>query len=77
MPAKINQGDATEFECHRFVTEASTIRLQPGEWPEAIETTIGNGQPFLLHTLKCTPLGIASAIYEQANGCVTLEITND
>jgi hypothetical protein len=67
----------TEFKPHQFSAEASTLGLAPGEWPESIHTTLGNGMPFMIdhHQVKDGQLWWVK--YRQANGCITLLIYND
>lgn len=63
-----------EFECHKFVADASDLGLRPGEWPRSFDTDAGNGQPFLFSAFHKDGSG---ATYRQANGCILLRIIND
>lgn len=65
---------ATEYEVHHFVTEASTLGLPPGQYPDRLEVApeFGNGQPLLRATANA-----AAVIYRQALGCVELHVLND
>jgi len=67
----------TEYQPHHFCTEASTLGLRPGQWPEKIETKIGNGQPFYIISKKSTDGDIEYATYRQDCGCVVLRVFND
>jgi hypothetical protein len=69
---KVTRAIAFEDETHRWSVEASQLRLPPGQWPRALPTDIGNGQPFAL--ARMTDHG---AEYRQNLGCVTLTVFND
>jgi hypothetical protein len=56
-----------------YLTEASTIGLKPGEWPEAIEATIGNGEQLLLSHVR--PDG--SRVYTQRHSTTVVHVLND
>ena len=74
----ITKNNAQEQETHKFVCEASTIGLHVGDWPIKLETTLGNGHPFIFHTHDVTPSGdLAGVRYLQSNGCISLLIIND
>jgi hypothetical protein len=62
----------TEFELHRFETEASQLRWPVGHFPKNLETTMGNGQLFVRQNLDefC-------AKYRQVLGCIELIVWND
>jgi len=75
---KITNKNASEMECHRWATEASDIGLRPGQWPTQIETTLGNGLPFIAQHAEHAPDGELIAVrYLQANGCIQIRIFND
>lgn len=61
-----------EDKVHSFSAEASELGLRPGEWPRRLETTLGNGQPFILMSKK-----MSGCLYLQANGCISLRVFND
>lgn len=69
---RIKRGEAMEVEVHRFMIEASSLGLAPGNFPDSIETDLGNGQPFLRQSI--TP---HYAYYIQALGCISLQLLND
>lgn len=58
---------------HHYIIEASTLGLRPGQWPGAINTTMGNGQP--LHQVRRLPDG--GVRYGQAFGVVYVDVLND
>lgn len=62
----------TSFEPNRFVTEASTVGLLPGQFPEFLDTTLGNRQ-----RLGRVVLDNERAVYRQVCGCITVTILND
>lgn len=73
MIERIEREHVTEVEVHRFVTEASTLRLFPGEvWPSYIPTSLGNKQP-----MRLTFTDDERACYRQSNGCIDLVVMND
>jgi hypothetical protein len=61
-----------------YCTEASTIGLHPGEWPERLETTLGNWQAFVRDHEERNAAGeLEAVVYKQALGCITLVVFND
>lgn len=44
MTAFVSRAHALEFDTHRFIVDASECGLAPGQWPERIDTELGNGQ---------------------------------
>ena len=71
MKTKIDSTNAHEYECHHFIAGASMLELPPGNWPRTIETTLGNGQPFVRYSLD-----EAGAKYTQLLGCIHLSVLN-
>lgn len=69
----ITETTVTPTGPHSFCVEASSLQLPPGQWPERIETSLGNKQPFFLQA-EPTEEG---ARYLQLNGCITLRVFND
>lgn len=73
----------TEVEPHRFSVEASSLSVfiadfKPGRaWPRQINTTMGNGQPFVGVSRKVEDGDLIYARYVQTNGCITLKVYND
>lgn len=48
-----------------------------GRFPEKIETTLGNRLPLIMRGIKRDAFGdIQAAVYEQANGCISLKVFN-
>ena len=68
----VTKEQVTEYSVHEFVAEASTLRLPVGQFPNRLETNMGNGLPFLLWSATRDYV-----IYRQANGCITLRVFND
>lgn len=64
----------TEFELHRFCVEASDLGITPGNFPQRIETDLGNGQPFLFVRVQDDGF---TYVYAQQFGCVFLHVFND
>lgn len=62
----------TETKLHSFSADASDLGWRPGFWPTKVETTIGNGLPFLLWSATEDV-----RIYRQANGIIVLRVFND
>lgn len=74
----VTQKLVTEIETHKYVAEASTLGLRPGEWPEFIETTLGNTQPLFRSTKKLDADGdILYVRYRQVFGCIDVVVYND
>jgi hypothetical protein len=59
-----------------YVTEASTINLKPGQWPKLIETTLGNGLPFVFQNFEGEG-DSRYAEYRQDFGVMYLQVFND
>lgn len=66
-----------EIAPHLFEAEASTLGLKPGEWPERINTTMGNTLPLMRGAPYLVAGELIWTIYAQANGCLRLRIIND
>lgn len=65
-------------DVHAFHTDASALGLKPGEWPDMIPATIGNGQPFVRDRIDRSADGdVISARYEQRLGCLRIYVWND
>jgi hypothetical protein len=74
----ITRDNATERLPQQYVAEASEIGLAPGMWPNQLQTSLGNGRPFLLHKLERDRDGdIYLARYRQELGSITLRVFND
>ena len=74
----ITHDNASEYDLHRWVTEASDLGLKPGDFPLSFNTTLGNGHPFFLSGGDKTPDGdIAGVRYRQGNGILSLLVIND
>jgi hypothetical protein len=77
MAQMIYYKDVTEEEVHLFTVEASSLGLRAGEWPQKIETEIGNRRPFIRTSKKVGDEGLLWVTYRQDLGCVVLRIFND
>lgn len=81
MPAKlIEAADVTEYETFNFSAFASDLGLKAGEWPERIETTLGNKQPWIRLSKRVSeldPTELLYVTYFQQFGCIRLRIYND
>lgn len=62
-----------EVSLHRFAIEASTLGLAPGQFPGRINTSMGNGQQFIMTRRDAD----GTHHYEQTLGCISLAILND
>lgn len=70
---QIEDGSITETEPHHYVTEASTLGLPPGSYPERLETDLGNGLPLL----RVRRSADRAWLYRQDLGCVDLVVFDD
>ena len=66
----ITHDEVSEVAVGEFATEASTLGLPPGRFPEKLQTTLGNQQEFVLYTVTRF-----EAVYKQ--GRITLHVFND
>ena len=74
----INDKDVWSIGLHRYGAEASSIGLEPGQWPPSLPTTLGNGQPFVRTAPRYDEQGdLLSVTYRQAMGCISLSVLND
>lgn len=64
--------EASSITLFSYTAEASELGLAPGEWPEQMETTLGNGQPFVRAFLTGR-----KGSYLQSGGCIRLYVFND
>jgi hypothetical protein len=69
--------DVTEVEVHQFATEASTLGIKPGEWPDEMPTILGNRLDFAIHHAECRDGDLLWVEYRQEFGCITLKVFND
>lgn len=79
MNALVKRSMLTEHEICRYLTEASTLGLRPGEWPEQldVEPGFGNGQPLLRYHTRGTVDFIEFVLYRQGNGSIEVRVFND
>lgn len=78
MAQMVTNENADEVDVHRFASEASDLRLKPGEWPAQLQTNLGNGLPFIQVGQIISPAGeFGGCRYRQANGCISLSVFND
>lgn len=73
----LENGIVSEFEPHKFVAEASSLGLRPGEWPTLIGTTLGNGRNFVRARSEERDGDLLWVVYLQTFGCIELKIFND
>ena len=69
---KVSYEVCSEVETHLFITEASTLGLKVGEWPEQIATVMGNSLPFERRGWNGEAM-----VYRQQYGCLILHVLND
>lgn len=69
---KVTEQNSCETHIHRWATEASTLGLRVGVWPDRLETTLGNGRDFILQDLS-----LMGGTYKQELGCLELIVFND
>lgn len=62
-----------EYAAHRFIIDASDLRLAPGYWPDYIETDYGNHRPLYPHHTDSQ----GGRVYQQELGCIQVTIAND
>lgn len=77
---KILRDQVQETEVHRFTCEASAIGLPAlvSQWPENIETELGNGRSLYRYSIDWSPDDTIAAVrYRQELGCITVTIFND
>jgi hypothetical protein len=68
----------SEFIPNELDTLASDLSLTPYPWPETLETTLGNGRPFIFWTTEEDKWGhVLWAIYRQERGGTKLYVHND
>lgn len=73
----VTSQNASEYEPHCFSTEASTIGLPIGQWPDQIKTNLGNGLPLVRGRVKLLGDEVAFVDYRQTAGIVEVRIHND
>lgn len=74
MPTLITSENTTELRVHSFIASASDLELPVSirQWPEMLETNLGNGRPFLRSLAAKYEVH-----YRQEFGCIQLTIFND
>src|SRR4051812_27304549 len=60
-------------------TEASSIGLRAGQWPESIpvDPTFGNARPLGRHQPRPLDGELVAVIYKQLPGCIYVPVLND
>ena len=76
------RGLVYEHEPHRFAAFASDLcdhGFGVGQWPDQIDTELGNGQPFVKsrHEISEDGEDLVAVNYTQLFGCITLRVFND
>jgi hypothetical protein len=76
---KISRDQVHETEPFKFVCEASDVGLPVlvSQWPENIETDIGNGLSLFRDFVLWNKESIDGVRYRQNAGCIQLTIYND
>lgn len=72
----MEQGLISEHSIHNWFAFASDIGIRAGQWPEKLETTLGNKMPFIRTSKRVKEGDLLSVVYYQGNGCLRLEIFN-
>ena len=68
----ISASQLREVSVHRFVADASDLRLPPVKFPGSFTTDAGNGRPCYIH--RKTEEAFE---YMQEFGCIVVSIIND
>jgi hypothetical protein len=75
---RVDGRTAHELEVYSWGVDASELGIRVGEkWPIAIETPLGNGQPFRFHDSMWEDGDLLYVEYRQAFGCLKLRVFND
>jgi hypothetical protein len=74
--------NATEHDPGQFSIFGSDIGITARYvyehgWPAQLQTTLGNGQPFIAKTKKVKDGDLQYVRYIQSNGCIQLTVFND
>lgn len=77
--APIEFGLLTELGGFRHCVEASTLGLEPGQWPETLPAhrSLGNGQPLRRIAVETRDDEILSVDYRQVCGVIRVRVFND
>jgi hypothetical protein len=67
----------TESSIHHFTCFASDVEQFRKGFPPRVETTLGNGQPFVGWKRNVKDGDLQYVVYKQALGCITLQVFND
>jgi hypothetical protein len=73
----ITRDQVKERKQYHFIAEASDLGLAPGDWPVQLQTTVGNGMPFVFVRECRHDDELAYVEYAQIAGCITLKVFND
>lgn len=73
----ITEKDVTATGLLLYTTEASQLRMAPGYLPGKLDTTLGNGQPFLQVHMEARDGDLLWVDYKQLFGCIDLRVFND
>lgn len=76
MQNKVTAKNTVKRGALQVVADASELGLQPGQWPERIETTLGNKMPFQKSGLDLLDGECVGCTYRQPEGLV-LYVYND
>ena len=70
----IDRKTVQEQKLHCFFAEASTVGLTPGQWPQYMDTNLGNKCTLYRHSALENEGGF---LYKQNFGCISLTLWND
>lgn len=76
---RVTEDNATPgSSIHLRVACASDLALRAGHWPKQLETSLGNGQPFVAgDTQYDAEGGLMYVTYKQSLGTLVLRVYND
>jgi hypothetical protein len=69
----VTYSDVDKLSMFTFSAEASELGIRPGQFPDVIETNIGNKLPFYSPVAENEG---RSVVYTQVAGCAKLKIYN-
>lgn len=74
----VKRAQLVEHRICEYVTEASTIGLRPGQWPDELPVEdIGNNMPLLRGKISSTIEDVEFVLYHQQFGNVSVKVFND
>lgn len=73
---EVKKEHCQEWQLHSFSADASELGLQPGNFPEEMQTSMGNGNVFIKTKENKVGWNITYADYTQLWGNITLRVFN-